>query len=47
MIIYTGSDAAAQQTSAVFGRSVAVEELINNHGVNVRDVLADMTTAIR
>jgi hypothetical protein len=46
-IIYTGLDAAARQTSTIFGGSALVHQLLNDNPVDVRKLLDRITTYIK
>jgi hypothetical protein len=47
VIIYTGMDAAARQTSAFFGGSDAVFRLIEAHNLDVREIMDKITTTLK
>jgi len=47
MIVYTGMDAAARQTSVIFGGSEAVFELIEAHNMDVHGILDKVTTGLK
>jgi hypothetical protein len=46
-IVYTGMDAAARQTSAFFGGSDAVFQLIDAHNLDVREIMDKITTTLK
>ena len=46
-IVYTGTDAAARQASAIFGGSTLVQDMIHNSRTDVRKILDRMTTDIK
>ncbi|GBE84717.1 hypothetical protein SCP_0606970 [Sparassis crispa] len=46
-ILYLGLDLAARQVSTLFGGSKAVKDLIDANEVDVREIIDDLTTAIK
>lgn len=47
MIVYTGTDPAARQTSFIFGGSELVRDALAAHPTDVREVLDNITTQIK
>jgi hypothetical protein len=46
-IVYMGTDAAARQTSALFGGSELIKDMLAANPKDVRTILDNITTAIK
>lgn len=46
-IIYTGTDAAARQTSTLFGGSALIQDMLVDSRTDVRKILDRLTTDIK
>jgi hypothetical protein len=47
LIVYTGPDPGARQTSTIFGGSDLIQKVINDNNVDVRKLLDRATTYLK